>query len=52
MNADGSKAIDADVQIGARITILSWISWGLVIGGILVALIGVVIIYFGVIRHR
>jgi len=51
MNADGSKDVDANVQVGARVTILSWIGWGLVIGGLLAALIGVVIIYFGYIRH-
>jgi len=51
MNADGSKGVDANVQVGARVTILSWIGWGLLIGGILVALIGVVIIYFGAIRR-
>jgi hypothetical protein len=51
MNADGSKEVNADVQVGVRVTILSWISWGLLIGGILVALVGIVIIYFGAI-HR
>ncbi len=52
MNADGSNGINADVQVGARVTILSWIGWGLLIGGILVALVGAVIIYFGAIRRR
>jgi hypothetical protein len=52
MNADGSKNVDANVQVGARVTILSWIGWGLIIGGLLVALVGVVVIYFGYIRYR
>jgi hypothetical protein len=52
MNADGSKAVDANVQVGARVTILNWIGWGLFIGGLLVALIGVIIIYFGAIHRR
>jgi hypothetical protein len=52
MNADGTKGINADVQVGARVTILSWIGWGLLIGGVLVAMVGVVIIYFGAIRRR
>jgi hypothetical protein len=52
MNADGSKGVDANVQVGARVTILSWIGWGLLVGGILVAMVGVVIIYFGAIRRH
>ncbi len=52
MNADGSKGVDANVQVGARVTILSWIGGGLLIGGLFVAMIGVVVIYFGVIRRR
>ncbi|MGD0802997.1 MAG: zinc-ribbon domain-containing protein [Candidatus Bathyarchaeia archaeon] len=52
MNADGSKEVNADVQVGVRVTILSWISWGLLIGGILVALVGIIIIYFGAIHHH
>jgi hypothetical protein len=52
MNADGSQGVDANVQVGARVTILSPIGWGLLIGGFLVALVGVVIIYFGAIHRR
>ena len=52
MNADGSQGVDANVQVGARVTILSSIGWGLLIGGFLVALVGVVIIYFGAIHRR
>ena len=52
MNADGLKGVDANVQVGARVTILSWIGWGLLIGGLFVAMIGVVVIYFGAIHRR
>jgi hypothetical protein len=52
MNADGSKGVDANVQVGVRVTILSWIGGGLLIGGLFVAMIGVVVIYFGAIRRR
>jgi hypothetical protein len=51
MNADGSKAVDVDVQVGVRVTFLSWIGWGLLIAGILVAAVGAVAIYFGVFRR-
>jgi hypothetical protein len=52
MNADGSPQVDANVQVGARVTILSWIGWGLLIGGLLAAMAGVVVIYFGAIHRR
>ena len=52
MNADGQPGVDANVQVGARVTVLGWIGWGLLFGGLFVALIGVVIIYFGAIRRR
>lgn len=52
MNADGSKGVDANVQVGARVPILNWIGWGLLIGGFLAAMVGVVIIYFGAIHRR
>lgn len=51
MNADGSKAVDVDAQVGARVTILSWVGWGLLLGGIMVALVGVAALYFGALRR-
>jgi hypothetical protein len=51
MNADGSKAVDVNAQVGARITVLSWVGWGLLIGGLTIAAIGVAAIYFGAIRR-
>ncbi len=52
MNADGTKGVDAYVQVGVRVTFLSWIGWGLLIGGLLAAMAGVVVIYFGAIHRR
>ncbi len=52
MNADGSKAVDVDVQVGVRVTILNWIGWGLLIAGVLVAAVGVAALYFGVFRRH
>ena len=51
MNADGSKAIDVNAQVGARVTILKWIGWGMLIGGLVIALLGVIVIYFGAFRR-
>ena len=50
MNADGSKIVDVNAQVGARVTILRWVGWGLLIGGLLVALAGVAVVYFGAIQ--
>jgi hypothetical protein len=52
MNADGSKVLNANVQIGARLTLFNWTAWGMVIVGILAALGGIAIIYFGAIRRN
>ena len=52
MNADGSKVLNADVQIGARLSQFSWTAWGMVIVGILTTLGGIAIIYFGAIRRN
>ena len=51
MNADGSPAVDADVQIGAKITILSGIGIILSWCGLVTLLVGVLIIYFGGFRR-
>ncbi|MDP2900108.1 MAG: zinc-ribbon domain-containing protein [Candidatus Bathyarchaeota archaeon] len=51
MNADGSNAVAVDMQLGARVTILNWIGWGLIIGGIIAGLIGFIIVYYGAIRR-
>jgi len=43
--------VDVDAQVGARVTILSWVGWGLLLGGIMVALVGVAALYFGALRR-
>lgn len=52
MNADGSKVVDLDMQLGVRVTVLNWVGWGLVIGGIIAGLVGFIIVYYGAIRRR
>jgi hypothetical protein len=52
MNADGSKVLDANVQIGVRLDFFSWTGVWMILGGIILALGGVAIIYFGVIRRH
>lgn len=51
MNTDGSKSVDVNVQVGARATILTWIGWGMLIGGLVIALVSVIILYFGAFRR-
>lgn len=51
MNADGSKVIDVNAQVGARVTILKWIGWGMLFGGLVIALLGVIVMYFGAFRR-
>ncbi len=51
MNADGSKVVDADVQVGARVTILGWVGYGLMFGGLVLALIALAAVYFGAFRR-
>jgi hypothetical protein len=52
MNENGSPGVDVDAQVGARIGFLGWIGGGILIGGMIAALVGVVILYFGAFRRR
>jgi hypothetical protein len=51
MNADGSKVVDVTAQVGARVTVLSWVGWGLLFGGLILAFAGVTAVYFGAFRR-
>jgi len=52
MNADGSRAVDVDLAIGARFSGLIWLGVGLLSVAALLLAIGGVLIYFGARMRR
>ena len=52
MNDDGSADLDMSVVVGVKIPPVLWVSVGLLIGGIVVLIIAVVMIYLAVRRSR
>jgi hypothetical protein len=52
MNADGSRGVAADLNVGARLEDLGWIGLGLLVGGLLLLGIAAALIYMGIPRSR
>jgi hypothetical protein len=48
MNADGTRGVDAGVRIGASLPVLTPLGWGLIGGGMLLALIAAGLVVVGV----
>jgi hypothetical protein len=48
MNANGSRGVDVDVAVGARLGFLIWVAVGLLIAGAVVIAISVLLIYLAV----
>jgi len=52
MNADGSKDVDLNMRLGAKIPILRIIGGGLLAGGFIILGVGGFIVYYGAFRPR
>jgi hypothetical protein len=52
MNADGSRAVDVELAVGARLSGLIWLGVGLLSGAALLLAVGAALIYFGASTRR
>jgi len=52
MNADGSRGVAADVDLGAKLSFLIWVATGLLIGGVLVSVGSAALIVLAARRPR
>ncbi len=52
MNADGSRAVDVELAVGARLSGLIWLGVGLLSGAALLLAVGGALIYFGASTRR
>jgi hypothetical protein len=47
MNADGSRGVEADVSVGAKVGVVLWVGVGLLVVGAIVAIGGAALLIFG-----
>lgn len=52
MNSDASEVVDVEAGLAVKIPILTGIAQGLLFGGVVLIGIGIVVIYYGIIRPR
>jgi uncharacterized membrane protein len=52
MNADGSRGVDVDLAVGARLGFLLWLAIGLLVGGAVVLVGSAFLIYLAVRERR
>ena len=52
MNTDSSEVVDVEAGLAVKVPILTGIAQGLLFGGIVLVGVGIVVIYYGIIRPR